>query len=247
MAHNIYLPKPITIKMHEFPRGTRSSVQSFSQRQNVPRGAYIRLRCPSYGESSLLSLAAGRHLRDFCDNLYCKIAFFHRDQPATLVYLRFIFTPRIQPVPGHNDSRLRSFRSVLRATLPPVSYSRCIQNAPDGVITNTGQILYAPPANQHDRMFLEIMALATDVTGNFKAVRQSHSGNLPECRIRLLWSGRIYPSTHPSFLRGLRQRRHSRLLDMSVTRLPHKLVECWLKFAFQIPVKHYLLGGSERA
>ena len=207
----------------------------------------MRLRCPSYGESSLLSLAAGRHLRDFCDDLFCKIAFFHRDQPATLVYLRFIFTPRIQPVPGHNDLGLRSFRSVLRATLPPVSYSRCIQNAPDGVITNTGQILYAPPANQHDRMFLEIMALATDVTGNFKAVRQSHSGNLPECRIRLLWSGRIYPSTHPSFLRGLRQRRHSRLLDMSVTRLPHKLVECWHKFAFQIPVKHYLLGGSERA
>ena len=190
--------------MHEFPRGARSSVQSFSQRQNVPRSAYARLRCPSYGESSLLSLAAGRHLRDFCDDLLCKIAFFHRDQPATLVYLRFIFTPRIQPVPEHNDSRLRSFRSVLRATLSPVSYSRCIQNAPDGVITNTGQILYAPPANQHDRMFLEIMALATDVTGNFKAVRQSHSGNLPECRIRFLRSGRIYPSTHPSFLWGLR-------------------------------------------
>ena len=247
MAHNIYLPKPITIKMHEFPRGTSSSVQSFSQRQNVPQGACIRPRCPSYGESSLLSLAAGRHLRDFCGNLFCKIAFFHHAQPATLVYLRFIFTPRIQLVPGHNDSGLRSFRSVLRATLPPVSYSRCIQNTPDGVITNTGQILYASPANQHDRMFLEIMTLATDVTGNFKAVRQSYSGNLPECRIRLLWSGRIYPSTHPSFLRGLPQRRHSRLLDMSVTRLPHKLVECWHKFAFQIRVKHYLLHGSERA
>ena len=207
----------------------------------------MRVRCPSYGESSLLSLAAGRHLRDFCDNLLCKIAFFHRDQPATLVYLRFMFTPGAYPVPRYNDSGLRSFRSVLRATLPPVSYSRCIQNAPDGVITNTGQVLYASPTNQHDRMFLEIMALATDVTGNFKAVRQSHSGNLPECRIRLLWSGRIYPSTHPSFLRGLRQRRHSRLLDMSVPRLPYKLVECWHKFAFQIPVKHYLRRGSERA
>ena len=187
---------------------------------------------PLYGEYSLLSLVAGSHLRDFYDDLIYRIAFFHRDQPATLVYLRFIFTLRIQLFPGTNDLGLRSFRSVLRATLPPVSYSRRIQNAPDGVITNTGQILYAPPANQYDRVFLEIMALATDVTGNFKAVRQSHSGNLPECRIRLLWSGRIYPSTHPSFLRGLRQRRHSRLLDMSVTRLPHKLVECWHKFAF---------------
>ena len=207
----------------------------------------MRLWCPSYGESNRLSLAAGRHLRDFCDDLLRKIAFFHRDQLATLVYLRFIFNPRVQHVPGHNDSGLRPFRTVLRTSLPPVSHSRCIQNTPDGVITNTGQILYAPPTNQHDRMFLEIMALASDVTGNFKAVRQSHSGNLPECRIRLLWSGRIYPSTHPSFLRGLRQRRHSRLLDMSLTRLPHKLVECWHKFAFQIPVKHYLLGGSERA
>ena len=187
----------------------------------------MHLRCPSYGESSLLSLAAGSHLRDFCDNLFCKIAFFHRDQPATLVYLRFMFTPRFQPDLGHNDSGLRAFRSVLRAALPPVSYTRCIQNAPDRMITNTGQILYPPPANQYDRMFLEIMALATDVASNFKAVRQSHSGNLPECRIRLLRSGRIYPSTHPPFLRGLPQRRHSRRLDMSFARRPPKVVECW--------------------
>ena len=207
----------------------------------------MRLRCPSYGESSLLSLAAGRHLRDFCDDLLCKIAFFHRDQPATLVYLRFMFTPGVQPFPGHNDSGLRAFRSVLRAALPPVSHSRRIQNAPDGVITNTGQILYASPTNQHDGMFLEIVALATDVTGNLKAVRQSYSGDLPERRIRLLRSGRIHPSTHPPLLRGLPQRRHSRFLDLPVTRLPHKLVECWHKFAFQKPVKDCLLRDQERA
>lgn len=163
----------------------------------------MRLRCPSYGESSLLSLAAGRHLRNFCDDLLCKIAFYHRDQPATLVYLRFMFTPGVQPFPRHNNSGLRAFRSVLRAALPPVSHSRRIQNAPDGVITNTGQILYASPTNQHDGMFLEIVALATDVTGNLKAVRQSYSGDLPERRIRLLRSGRIHPSTHPPLLRGL--------------------------------------------
>ena len=207
----------------------------------------MRLRCPSYGESSLLSLAAGRHLRDLCDDLLCKIAFFHRDQPATLVYLRFKFTRGVQHVPGHNNSGLRTFRSILRAALPPVSHSRSIQNSSDGVITNTWQVFYTSPANQNDRMLLEIMAFATDVTGNFKAVRQSYSGNLPECGIRLLWSSRIYPCTHPPFLRGLPQRRYSRLLDMSFTRLPNKLVECWHKFAFQIPVKLYLLRGSERA
>ena len=114
----------------------------------------MRLRCPSYGESSLLSLAAGRHLRDFCDDLLYKIAIFHRGQPATLVYLRFMFTPGVQPFPGRNDSGLRAFRSVLRAALPPVSHSRRIQNAPDGVITNTGKILYASPTNQYDGMFL---------------------------------------------------------------------------------------------
>ena len=163
----------------------------------------MRLRCPSYCESSLLSLAAGRHLRNFCDDLLCKIAFYHRDQPATLVYLRFMFTPGVQPFPGYNNSGLRAFRSVLRAALPPVAYSRRIQNAPDGVITNTGQILYASPTNQHNGMFLEIVALAADVTGNLKAVRQSHSGDLPKRRIRLLRSGRIHPSTHPPLLQGL--------------------------------------------
>ena len=162
----------------------------------------MRLRCSSYGESSLLSLATGRRLRDFCDNLYCKIAFFHRDQPATLVYLRFMFAPGTL-FPGHNDSGLRAFRSVLRTTLPPVPHSRCIQDAPDGVVTNTGQILYPPPTNQHDGMFLEIVALATDITSNLKAVSQSHSGNLPKRRIRLLRSGGIHPRTHTSLLRGL--------------------------------------------
>ena len=204
----------------------------------------MRLRCPSYGESSLLSLAAGRHLRDFCDDLFCKIVFFHRDQPATLVYLRFMFTPGVQPVPGHNDSGLRAFRSVLRAALPPISHSRCIQNAPDGVITNTGQILYASPTNQHDGMLLEIVALATDVTSNLKAIRQSYSGDLPERRIRLLRSGCIHSRTHPPFLRGLPQRRHSRFLGLPFTRLPHKLVKCWHKFAFQKPVKDCLLCGQ---
>ena len=207
----------------------------------------MRLRCPSYDESSLLSLAAGRHLRDFCDDLSCRIAFFHRDQPATLVYLRFIFTPGVQSFPGHNDSGLRPFCSVLRTALPPVSYSRCIQNAPDRVITNTGQILYSPSPNQHNRMFLEIVALATNVTGDLKTVRQPYSGDLPERRIRLLRSCRIHPRTHPPFLRGLPQRRHSRFLDLSVTWLPHKLVKCWHKFAFQKPVNDCLLRTQERA
>ena len=36
----------------------------------------LHLRRPSYGESSLLPLAAGRHLRDFCDDLLRKITFF---------------------------------------------------------------------------------------------------------------------------------------------------------------------------
>ena len=131
----------------------------------------MRLRCSSYGESSLLSLAAGRHLRDFCDDPLCKIACFHRDQPATLVYLRFMFTPGVKLVPGYNVSGLRAFRSVLRAALPPVSHSRCIQNPPDGMVANTGQVFYASPTNQHDGMFLEIVALATDIARNLKAVR----------------------------------------------------------------------------
>ena len=86
----------------------------------------MRLRCPSYGESSLLSLAAGRHLRDFCDNLYCKIAFFHRDQPATLVYLRFMFTPGFSPFPGAMVQDLGRFapyfdRPCRRSPTPDVS------------------------------------------------------------------------------------------------------------------------------
>ena len=57
---------------------------------------------------------------------------------------------------------LRTFGAVLGAALPTIADSGAIECAADSVITNSGQILDAAAADQHHRVFLQIVALAAE-------------------------------------------------------------------------------------
>jgi hypothetical protein len=54
------------------------------------------------------------------------------------------------------------------------------------MITDAGQVLHAPPANEDDGMFLQIMPYAWDVSRYLYAVSQADAGNLAESRVGLL-------------------------------------------------------------
>src|SRR5215831_19399053 len=58
---------------------------------------------------------------------------------------------------GFYDLRLRSLGPVLRPALLAVGHPGGIQRAADDVIAHARQILHTAPADQHDRVLLEIV------------------------------------------------------------------------------------------
>src|SRR6266545_324886 len=82
--------------------------------------------------------------------------------------------------------RFRSLGPVLRAALFAVGNAGCIQRAADHVIANARKIFHAAPANEHDRVLLQVVADAWDVRCHFDSIGEAHARHFPECRIRLL-------------------------------------------------------------
>src|ERR1700679_2239322 len=81
---------------------------------------------------------------------------------------------------------LSALRTVLRASLLTILDALGIQRATNHVVTHTRQVLHTSAANQHDRVFLQVVAFTTDVRNDFEAVRQTNLGNFTKCRVRLL-------------------------------------------------------------
>src|SRR5205807_2069057 len=69
-----------------------------------------------------------------------------------------------------------SFCSVFRTPLFAVLHALGIEHAAQDMVTHTRQILHAAAANHHDRMLLQIVALAGDVADHFEAVGEPHLG-----------------------------------------------------------------------
>jgi len=94
---------------------------------------------------------------------------------------------------------LRAFRAVLAARLLAIGNALAVKDASDDVVTNTGQILHAAATHQNNRMFLEIMAFAGDVNGDFLAIAQPHAGDFAERGIRFLRRHRFDGEAHTLF------------------------------------------------
>src|SRR5512142_2615780 len=62
---------------------------------------------------------------------------------------------------------LRRLRAVLRASLLPVVDARRVEGATDDVVANARQVLDPAAADEHDRVLLQVVALARNVGGDF--------------------------------------------------------------------------------
>src|SRR6476620_11976463 len=98
-------------------------------------------------------------------------------------------------------------RAVLRPRLLAVLDAGGIERAAHHVIADTGQILDATAANQHHRVFLQVVAFAADVADEFEAVREPHLGDFSQSGVGLLRRRRVDPRANPTLLRALLQRR----------------------------------------
>src|SRR4051812_18089303 len=88
-------------------------------------------------------------------------------------------------------SLLRALGAVLRTALTPLRHAGTVERAAHGVIAHTGQVFDAAAADQHDRVFLQVVTFAADVADDLEAVRQAHLGDFAQRRVRLLRSRRV--------------------------------------------------------
>src|SRR5690349_4564325 len=96
---------------------------------------------------------------------------------------------------------LLALRAVLGPALLPARDAARVERAPHDVVAHAGQVLHAAPADEHDRVLLQVVALARDVGGDLDAVREPHAGHLAEGRVRLLRRGRVHARAHAPLLR----------------------------------------------
>src|SRR3546814_18488428 len=86
------------------------------------------------------------------------------------------FTPR---------TSLGTLRAVLRTALLAVLHPLGVEHAAQDVIAHAGKVAYTAAADQHNAVFLEVVAFAGDVGDDFALVGQADLGNLAERRVRL--------------------------------------------------------------
>ena len=76
---------------------------------------------------------------------------------------------------------LWTFCAIERAGLGPALYAGGIQCATKDVVAYTGKVLHTASANQHDAVFLKVVALARDVGIDLFGVGETYTGNLTHC------------------------------------------------------------------
>src|SRR5579864_1458020 len=108
---------------------------------------------------------------------------------------------------GHRFASLsRPLGAVFRTALAAVFDALGVVGAADDVIAHARQILDAAAADQHDRMFLQIVALAGDVAGDLEPVGETDARDLAQSRVRLFWRDRIDARADAALLRALLHR-----------------------------------------
>src|SRR5438270_12616113 len=115
--------------------------------------------------------------------------------------------------------------SVFRAALLAVGDAGGVERSPDHLVPEARQVLDAAPANEHDRVLLQVVALAGDVRPDLDAVRQANAGDLAERRVRLLGGRRRDARADAALLRGSRERRSLRLGLLRRAALADELID----------------------
>lgn len=123
-------------------------------------------------------------------------------------------------------SLLFTFGSVLGTGLLTAGYTYCIKRAADDVITNTWKILNTAASDEDDAMFLQVMAFARNISGNFDSVGQAHTGYFTKSGIRLLRCSCVNSCADTAFLRGLFQSRCLRFGCQNFATFANELINC---------------------
>src|SRR5205085_10009151 len=98
---------------------------------------------------------------------------------------------------------LGTLRAILGTAAAPSINPERIERPADDMIAHTRQILHSATADQHDRVFLEIVTLARNVGYHFLAIRQPPFRHFAQGRVRLLRRPRHYLNADSAPLRTI--------------------------------------------
>ena len=131
----------------------------------------------------------------------------------------------------------RAFRAVARAGSAALLDAARVKFAPHNGILHT-DVFHATAAQQHDRVLLEVMALARDVGGYFHAVGQPDTSDFADGGVRFprrlggylsahapLEGGRIKGRAIRECIKTAGERRHGRLGRLRFTTFLRKLID----------------------
>src|SRR5215469_11956737 len=118
---------------------------------------------------------------------------------------------------------LRALGAVLRATLLALADAGAIERAAHRVIAHSGQVLHAAATDEHHRVLLQVVPLATDVARDLITVGETHATDFAQCGIGLLRRGGVHARADAALLRGCPERRHFCLFRPRPARLPDEL------------------------
>src|SRR5215217_3311831 len=122
---------------------------------------------------------------------------------------------------------LLALGAVARAGLPAVADALGVEGAADDLVADAGKVLHPAPADEHDGVFLQVVANAGDVGGDLDAAGKPYPADLAQGRVGLLGRGRVDARADTPPLGRALQRRRLGLLDLALTALADQLGDRW--------------------
>src|SRR5580700_4468479 len=93
---------------------------------------------------------------------------------------------------GRSARLFLALGAVLAAALFAILGAGGVERSANDVVANPGEVADATAANEHDRVFLEVVADAGDVGGDLDLGGQPDTGHLAKRRVGLFGRGRVY-------------------------------------------------------
>lgn len=123
-------------------------------------------------------------------------------------------------------SSFGSFRTIFRTTFPSSLYSTRIESPSDGMITNTGEILYSSAPDKDNGVLLKVMPHTRNIRCHLNSIGKPYSGYFPQGRVWLLRCGGVDFRANSPLLRAALKPGAFCLCLYLLSSLPNKLTNC---------------------
>src|SRR5690606_27138081 len=132
-----------------------------------------------------------------------------------------VMRPKAKPQSGFLGALGAVLGPCLLAVLDPLE----VERAAHDVVAHARQVLDPAAANQHDRVFLQVVAFTTDIADDLEAVGQADFRHLAQRRVRLLRGRGVHAGADATTLRAVLQGRALALDQGRFTDASHELVD----------------------